>query len=217
MSKLNRPLRILDLGCSGGGFVRDCINDGCLAVGIEGSDYSAKMSRAEWPDIGGKFLFTADITKPFSICVTDNLKQKITFDVITSWDVLEHIAETEIDNVCDNIHNNLEHNGICVFSISFSSDIIRGIELHQTIRPRKWWVDKFIKNGFQINENIVEYFNGQYIRGPKQNAPHSFHLVLTKPSSIAPVPMKLSFFDKMADAWYYSNPHLLLRKLIVGP
>src|SRR3972149_1215328 len=34
---------IRDLGCAGGGFVHDCINDGCLAVGIEGSDFSLRM------------------------------------------------------------------------------------------------------------------------------------------------------------------------------
>jgi hypothetical protein len=37
---LGRFPRVLDLGCSGGGFVRACLNDGCLAVGIEGSDFS---------------------------------------------------------------------------------------------------------------------------------------------------------------------------------
>src|SRR4051812_27451294 len=46
-----RSLRILDLGCSGGGFVRDCIDDGHFAVGLEGSDYSKRVGRAEWRTI----------------------------------------------------------------------------------------------------------------------------------------------------------------------
>lgn len=43
---MDSPLWVLDLGCSGGGFVKDCLDDGCLAVGIEGSDYFKKLCRA---------------------------------------------------------------------------------------------------------------------------------------------------------------------------
>lgn len=35
-------LRVLDLGCAGGGFVRSLIDDGHLAVGLDGSDYPAQ-------------------------------------------------------------------------------------------------------------------------------------------------------------------------------
>ena len=35
------PLRVLDIGCAGGGFVRSLIDDGHFAVGLEGSDLSA--------------------------------------------------------------------------------------------------------------------------------------------------------------------------------
>ena len=135
---LPRPLRVLDLGCSGGGFVRDCLNDGCIAVGLEGSDFSLRMSRAEWALIGEKFLFTADITKPFKILMNDNQSgsARLTFDVITSWDVLEHIEGGHLAAVCQNLMDSLNDDGICVFSISNSSDIIRGVELHQTIQPQ---------------------------------------------------------------------------------
>src|SRR3990167_2627697 len=57
---------VLDLGCAGGGFVRSIIKQGGLAVGIEGSDYSKKIKRAEWAKIPDN-LFTADITKPFKL------------------------------------------------------------------------------------------------------------------------------------------------------
>jgi hypothetical protein len=32
-------IKVLDMGCAGGGFVRSCINDGHFAVGLEGSDF----------------------------------------------------------------------------------------------------------------------------------------------------------------------------------
>ena len=39
---------VLDLGCSGGQFVKDCIDNGFEAAGLEGSDYSLKHQRACW-------------------------------------------------------------------------------------------------------------------------------------------------------------------------
>jgi hypothetical protein len=69
---LDRPIRVLDLGCAGGGFVCDCLTDGQVAVGIEGSDYSSRWGRAEWPLLGGRALFTADITRPFEVVRVDN-------------------------------------------------------------------------------------------------------------------------------------------------
>lgn len=34
----NRSAFIADLGCAGGGFVNECVNDGYKAIGLEGSD-----------------------------------------------------------------------------------------------------------------------------------------------------------------------------------
>src|SRR5262245_39012605 len=65
--ELDRPMGGLGLGWAGGGFVRDCLYDGRLGVGVEGSDYSARFGRAEWPVLGGRNLFTADITRPFEV------------------------------------------------------------------------------------------------------------------------------------------------------
>src|SRR5437763_1568188 len=58
-----KQLRVLDFGCTGGGFVKDCIDDGHIAVGLEGSDYSKRAHRAEWATIP-QSLFTCDITAP---------------------------------------------------------------------------------------------------------------------------------------------------------
>ena len=44
-------LSVLDLGCSGGGFVKSVLDMGCLAVGLEGSDYSQVRARTEWATI----------------------------------------------------------------------------------------------------------------------------------------------------------------------
>jgi len=86
-------LNILDLGCSGGQLVVDFINhrEGNKGVGIEGSDYSVKRKRANCPEYYNKNLFTADITKPFTV-------KNIKFDFITLWEVLEHIHKEQLPN-----------------------------------------------------------------------------------------------------------------------
>lgn len=215
---LERPLRVLDLGCSGGGFIRDCLNDGCLAVGIEGSDYSLRMHRAEWAVIGNRFLFTADITKPFAVHVrADGAEQPLLFDVITSWDVLEHIAAADLPAVCANLLRHLAPGGICVFSISHSSDVIRGVELHQTIQPREWWLEMFAKSGLRARDDLQAYFNSQYVRGRKQDAPYSFHVVLARAEGGGPSAPVLAPGERLLDAWYFSRVQRLLRRLVAFP
>src|SRR5438034_3019168 len=46
-----RPLAVLDLGCAGGGVVKDVLDDGHVAIGLEGSDGSKKLGGAEWAAI----------------------------------------------------------------------------------------------------------------------------------------------------------------------
>ena len=59
-------LSLLDLGCSGGGLVADFIYNGHFAIGLEGSDFSYLVGRAEW-QVLSDHLSTCDITKPFTL------------------------------------------------------------------------------------------------------------------------------------------------------
>src|SRR3954466_16367742 len=94
----------LDLGCSGGQLVRDFRDMGWIAVGLEGSDYSLKHKRANWPELAGKNLFTCDITKPFELL---NHEAPLKFDLITAWEVIEHIGTADLDQLFRNITTRL--------------------------------------------------------------------------------------------------------------
>jgi SAM-dependent methyltransferase len=212
-SALKRPLRVLDLGCSGGGFIRDCNNDGCLGVGIEGSDYSKNMKRAAWAYLGDAFLFTADISRPFR--VTDGEDgNTIKFDVITSWEVLEHLEEHQISGVVENIKSHLLEDGIFVGSISYVSDFVNEVELHRTIKAENWWLSLFKDHGLYEIKGAKRYFNTQYVRGPKQSAPGSFHVCLSLREGMARPFPKLGIRERMLDAWYFSFPHRAIRRLV---
>lgn len=51
---------------------------------------------------------------------------------------------------------------------------------HVTVKSRGWWLDMFDRNGFVNDQKIVDYFGDEWVRGPKQNAPQSFHLCVRR-------------------------------------
>ncbi len=135
-------VRHLDLGCAGGGLVKDFLDAGHFSIGIEGSDYSRRVGRAQWPLISDA-LFTADITKPFRVrCGADALR----FDVITAWEVLEHIREDRLLGLLKNIRRHLAPGGIFVASVATFPDQDYGLGAvwHQTIQSREWWESRVV-------------------------------------------------------------------------
>ena len=130
-------IKFADLGCSGGGLVKDFIDAGHEAIGIEGSDYSLRNKRAEWATIPDH-LTTADITKPFFI-VSDGVTGQC--DIITAWDVLEHISEVDLGVLIANIRNNLKTGGLFVASVATFEDHPH----HVTLKEKDWWLNLFKK------------------------------------------------------------------------
>jgi hypothetical protein len=208
--KFDAPLAILDLGCSGGGFVKSCFDEGCLAVGLEGSDFSKKLGRAEWRTIP-EYLFTCDITKNFELLLqTEGREDRMVFDVITSWEVMEHIAEPDLGLVAANVRKHLAPTGLWIMSVNPNEEIIHGTRLHQTVRPKEWWVQTFAGMGLTQLEPFVRYFNTQFVRGPKYKGPGSFHLVLSRdPAQAPPIPRE-SGVRRLRDRWLGSVPQRVL-------
>lgn len=132
-----KKIKFADLGCSGGGLVKDFIDAGHEAIGIEGSDYSLRNKRAEWATIPNH-LTTADITKPFFI-VNEGVTGQC--DIITAWDVLEHIGEVDLGVLITNIRNNLKTGGLFVASVATFEDHPH----HVTLKERDWWLNLFKK------------------------------------------------------------------------
>jgi cyclopropane fatty-acyl-phospholipid synthase-like methyltransferase len=134
-------IKFLDLGCSGGQLVVDFYEKGNLSVGLEGSDYSVKHQRANWPKYHNDILFTCDVTKPYSLYKDEN---KIHFNFITAWEVIEHIHPKDLKNFFQYISDNLEENGTFVGSVSTKEDVIEGHVLHQSVFSEDVWYDKLM-------------------------------------------------------------------------
>ena len=205
-----KTLKILDIGCAGGGFVADCLNDGHIAVGLEGSDWSRKYQRAEWAHIP-QFLFTCDVTRNFDLY--DEKGNRIMFDFVTAWEMLEHIKEADISGVITNIKKHLLPTGLLIVSISTGPDIINGVNLHQTTQPRSFWVKKFAEHEFIPMQTHLRYFNGQFIR-EASHGDENFHLVLSCAPDQAPAIPKTKTADYLFDKWHGSKWQKLIYKLI---
>lgn len=175
-----KDVRLLDLGCAGGGFVKSILDDGGFAVGIEGSDYSKVRRRAEWATIPEN-LFTADATEPFQVQDDARLPIRfplphaerfppvinIKFNCITAWEFWEHIAEDKIEAVAENIKRHLSSDGFHIATIADGPDIQEGVEtaVHQTVQPIQWWANRFNELGFRLDIAIERHFGADLVRG----------------------------------------------------
>lgn len=210
------PIWVLDLGCSGGGFVKDCLDDGCMAVGIEGSDYSKRLRRAEWRTIPDH-LFTADITAPFDVIGSfDDGERRLLFDVITTWEVMEHIHERDIPSVVENVKKHLLPGGLWIMSIALCDDYHQGVNLHQTVKPKCWWIEKLKQNGIFAVDSYVNYFNTQFLRGPKDTCRPGFHLVATNDANLAPKIPAETAVHRLYDRWLGCRVQRILRFALCG-
>lgn len=214
-----KPLKVLDIGCAGGGFVKECLDDGCFAVGLEGSDYSKKFKRAEWATIPNN-LFTCDVTENFDILIdTDGQREPVQFDVVTSWELMEHIATDKIEAVATNIKKHLSPHGLWMMSVATVDDIVNGVNLHQTVQPREWWVKKFESLGLYQLDSFITFFNTQFVRGGNKYsgpASKSFHLVLSASPQHAPKTPPTGIRDRMFDAWLGSKAQKTLKRWVLG-
>lgn len=164
-----KELSFLDLGCSGGGMVLEAALKGHFSIGLEGSDISYRQQRAEWRLLGDN-LKTCDITKPFELLLNDEIYK---FDIITAWEVLEHIKEEDLGQLFKNIYNHLSDNGRFIASIANWDDIdpVTGVNWHVTKHDYEWWRYKFEANGFIVctdEFDTIDLARGGY------NPPHCY-------------------------------------------
>ena len=162
-------LRVLDLGCSGGGFVESLLKDGCAeAIGIEGSDAPLRAKRDAWGRIPEK-LFTADVTEPFGLRERDDGPDAY-FHLVTAWEFMEHISIQKLGRVLHNISRHTLHMSLFIGTINTQPCGNERGNWHQTIKPEWWWRDFFRQNGFAFDDRLIAHFEGKWLRD-EANAP----------------------------------------------
>lgn len=169
IDRCGKDMKYMDIGCSGGGFVAQFIEEGVFAVGVEGSDYSLKNKRAEWANYPDN-LFTADATKPFHFL--DENDNQIKFDAISAWDVMEHIFRPDLPGFIGNLRDNLVDGGLFIAAIATFEG-----KHHFTLEPQPWWDALFAEHGFEVDTPMKNW--GRPCNQP-WNIPTDFEVVYKK-------------------------------------
>jgi len=154
-------LNFLDIGCGGGAIVFDFIKRGHFAVGIDGSTACRKMNVGYWNHI--EHLHTCDVTSEFKFIGSG--EAQLRFDVISMWEVFEHIPEDLCPSLLNNVYSNLADDGIFVGSISKLEYVSKktGVPYHITIKDLGWWERMFSENGFEFINS--DFRNEEFCRG----------------------------------------------------
>lgn len=154
----DKPIKFLDLGCAGGQLVIDFKKNGHLAVGLEGCDWCLNNGNENWANHFNDQLFLCDISKQFSI-VDDTDNEKILFDCITAWDVVEHIAPENLDCFFNNILTHLSPSGVFIATIAYHEDIVEKHKLHQSVFSPYTWKSYILPQYFSIiNTPEINHF-----------------------------------------------------------
>jgi hypothetical protein len=166
---LGEGLRLLDLG-----LVYEARDNGVLAMGIDGSDFCRRNRIGYWPLLDDH-LFTCDITKPFQFVETGSATP-VRFDLVTMWEVLEHIDEKDLPALFSNIHRQLTDDGYFLGSISLLEYLdTTGKPYHVTLQDRDWWKSMFLASGIEMLD--VHPFN-EYLfcrgNGPRYQDFHNY-------------------------------------------
>ena len=164
----------VDIGTGAAGLVYEFLMNDVVALGIDGSDYCRRNKIGYWPVVPDA-LHTCDVTYPFTARrITDGVP--VQFDLITMWEVLEHIGEASLPGILANIANHLTPTGFCLGSISrLQYNAVDGTPYHVTRQPKSWWRERFAAHGLDITE--VHPFNERLFcrgNGPRFQDMHNY-------------------------------------------
>lgn len=112
----------LDLGCAGGKLILDVSSHSKtnVCIGLDGSVGVYKQE--SWSNGENKnILKNADLSKEFSIEYENG--NKVVFDVITAWELVEHFYEHELEVFFNNVFNHLSDGGVFIGSAANYPDV----------------------------------------------------------------------------------------------
>ena len=167
----NKNISFLDIGCGSGALAFQFLKRDHFSVGLDGSDFCKKTRKGYWEY--NDLLKTCDVTKKFHVEV-DGKQRK--FDLVTMWEVFEHIPEKFVASVLSNIHENLEAKGFFIGSISKLeySNPKTGNVYHVTLKDYSWWRQKFEESGFIMIDLPIPVMSCCRGVGNRYQDPHSY-------------------------------------------
>ncbi|MEO1128961.1 MAG: class I SAM-dependent methyltransferase [Planctomycetota bacterium] len=145
--------RSLDVGC-GVGFVVWLLQSPLFNFESFGCDVSAVAIENARARIGGDAdrvrLIEVDGRLPFN----DDA-----FDLVTCFDVLEHLDAADLPRLRDELQRVREPHGAILLTVSLraaASDDHEGHNLHRTVKPVQWWIDLFRPDETTIDHHLEQ-------------------------------------------------------------
>ena len=140
-----KDIKWLDIGCGCGHLVKDALDEKIDSYGIEISDYALKNALAEVKD---RIKHGSLIDIPF-----DNE----TFDVISIFDIIEHIHPKDTEKAFEELNRVLKRGGVLILTTpnsGFVGDWIYDLT-HINVRPPKYWKMMLENYRFKIKLNYI--------------------------------------------------------------
>jgi polysaccharide pyruvyl transferase WcaK-like protein len=156
-----QPETLMDAGCGRGWFLQKMLQGGIKAEGIDTSR-AAHSSCAP------------GTVEAFKVGTFHDLAHR-RFDVVTAFDVMEHVFEEDIDSVVSILKSCAGKYivmNICAapdnekpFTISKGKPVPEGLEWlavsgHVTIRHRSWWKSRLEDDDWRVDENLCDQWFG---------------------------------------------------------
>lgn len=121
------PRFVVDFGCGSNAFVQELRRRGVDGLGVDFADDRA------------------DVRAPMhAVPMAEHIA-----DVVTSFDALEHLLPDDVDAVLGEMRRVGRPGAAFVFSISTrpSLNTVDGENLHPTVRPIAWWLERIARVG----------------------------------------------------------------------
>lgn len=130
---------VLELGCGAAhlfGLLRSYgISD---YVGIDGSPYFLELN----PRLRGHEDHFRTLNLQQEIRLEQD-GQPLIFDVLCSFEVLEHIREEVVDELLATMRNHMRAGSVAFLTAS----TLGGMDVHVLVRDRPWWLERFARHG----------------------------------------------------------------------
>jgi SAM-dependent methyltransferase len=152
-------LKMLDVGCGEGEYVKDAIEEGINAYGIDISTYALENALAEVKD---RITFGSITGIPFA---------DEEFDIMTAFDVIEHIHPKDTLNAVAELRRVLKPDGIVIITTPSSSygDWVSDLT-HINVRPPKFWKIILEEHNFKVRmfylPSFLKYYMKNYVALP---------------------------------------------------
>lgn len=126
------PQTMLDVGCAKGYLIKAARDLGVDAFGVEWSPYACANSPVK------KYISNRDITI---------FMGKKTYDLVTCFDMMEHIYEDDADLALHKIFSRADNWVVFNIGVEESPGELLDDKSHVNIQPRKYWEEKLTEIG----------------------------------------------------------------------